>query len=73
VWEIIGALRSAPEEGEVRVAALGDRLGLTQAQIRSAISYYGEYPDEIDSQIAANELEATRLESALERERELLA
>lgn len=73
VWEVIGALRSVPESGEARVAALAERIGLSEAKVRTAIRYYGEYPEEIDSWIAANDAEAERLEAALARERELLA
>jgi hypothetical protein len=37
-----------------------------------AIRYYGEYPEEIDEWIAANDAEAERLAAALARESELL-
>jgi hypothetical protein len=40
--------------------------------IRIAVSYHGEYPDEVDQFIAANEQEAEKLERALENERRLL-
>jgi hypothetical protein len=73
VWEVVGALRSVPESGEARVAALAERIGLSEAKVRTAIRYYSEYPEEIDSWIAANEAEAERLEAAFARERELLA
>ena len=73
VWEIIGALRSAPQKTQDRVVALAESLGLSEGQVRTAVRYYGEYPDEIDEWIAANDAEAASLESALERERELLA
>jgi hypothetical protein len=72
VWEVVGALRSAPEHGEARVAALAERLELSEVKVRAAIRYYGEYPEEIDAWIAANDAEAERLEAALARERELL-
>ncbi len=73
VWEIIGAVRIAPEKGESRVVALAERLSLTEGQVRTCVRYYGEYPDEIDAWKAANDAESAGLESALERERELLA
>jgi hypothetical protein len=73
VWEIVGARRSAPERGEKLVPALAERLGLSESKIRIAIRYYGEYPEEVDAWIAANDAEAERLETALARERELLA
>lgn len=72
IWEVIGALRTVPEKGEARVAALGERLGLTEARVRTAVHYYGEHTDEIDAWIAANDADAGKLETALERERELL-
>ena len=55
------------------MAALAERIGLSEAKVRTAIRYYSEYPDEIDSWIAANDAEAERLEAAFARERELLA
>lgn len=73
IWEVIGALRSAPESGEARVSALARRLGLTETQVRTSIRYYSDYLTEVDAWIVANDEEAARLESALERERELLA
>jgi len=72
VWEIVSALRGAPEKGEALASALAERLGIGESKIRVAIRYYGEYPEEIDSWIAANDSEAERLEAALARERELL-
>lgn len=73
VWEIVSALRGAPEKGEALVPALAERLGIGESKIRVAIRYYGEYPEEIDDWIAANDAEAERLEAALARGRELLA
>ena len=72
VWEVIAAARSAPERGEKLVRALSERIGVPVEKIRIAISYYGEYPDEVDQFIAANEQEAEQLERALENERRLL-
>jgi len=73
VWEIVSAACSAPEKGEALVPALAERLGISESKVRIAIRYYGEYPDEIDDWIAANDAEAERLEAALAREGELLA
>jgi hypothetical protein len=72
VWEVIAGARSAPERGERLVLSLADRIGLPAEKIRIAVSYYGEYPDEVDQFIAANEQEAEQLERALENERRLL-
>jgi nitrogenase molybdenum-iron protein alpha/beta subunit len=73
VWEIVSAVRSAPEKGEALVSALAERLGISDSKIRVAIRYYADYADEVDAWIAANDAEAERLEAALARERELLA
>jgi hypothetical protein len=72
VWEVIAAARSAPERGEKLVQALSERIGLPVEKIRIAVSYYGEYPDEVDQFIAANEQEAEQLGRSLENERRLL-
>ena len=72
MWEVIAAARSAPERGEELVRALAERIGVSAERIRIAVSYYGEYPDEVDWFIATNEQEAAQLERALENERRLL-
>jgi hypothetical protein len=72
VWEVIAAARSAPERGERLVQAVAERIGIPIEKIRIAVSYNGEYPDEVDHFIAANEQEAEQLERALENERRLL-
>jgi uncharacterized protein (DUF433 family) len=50
VWEIVAASRSYDTPGETAAAA-----ELTEAQIRLALAYYAEFPDEIDATIAENE------------------
>lgn len=72
VWQIIVAVRSAPERGDDLIAALAERLGIPEQRVRIAVRYYAEYPDEIDRHIAMVEEEAEQLEAALERERQLL-
>ena len=72
VWEVIAAARSASERGEELVRALAERIGVPVEKIRIAVSYYGEYSEEVDRFIAANEQEAEQLERALENERRLL-
>jgi nitrogenase molybdenum-iron protein alpha/beta subunit len=72
VWEVIAAARSAPEHGEQLISALTERTGSPVEKIRAAIRYYGEFPDEVDRFIAANEQEAAQLERVLENEQRLL-
>ena len=72
VWEAIAAARSAPERGDQLVRALAERTGTPVEKVRSAIRYYGEFPEEVDSFISANEQEAEQFERALENEQRLL-
>lgn len=72
VWEIVSAIRSAPERGDGLVEGLAARLGVPAQKIRVAIRYYAEYPDEIDAFIAMVERESGELEQTLERERQLI-
>lgn len=58
VWEIVGLLRSLETSGEAAVTEAGSWLGLTEAQIRAALGYYGVFPEEIDAQVAANDTAA---------------
>jgi uncharacterized protein (DUF433 family) len=50
VWEIVAASRAYDMRGEMAAAT-----DLTEAQIRLALAYYAEFPDEIDATIAENE------------------
>ena len=71
-WAVLAAARSAPERGEELVRALAERIGIPVEKVQIAVSYYGEYSDDVDQFIAANEQEAEQLERALENERRLL-
>lgn len=72
VWEIIGLLRSLAVRGEAAVTEAANWLGLTLAQVRVALDYYGEFPDEIDREIDANEAAAERAERMAQTQRQLL-
>jgi uncharacterized protein (DUF433 family) len=50
VWEIVAASRSYDTPGAMAAAA-----ELTDAQIRLALAYHAEFPDEIDAAAAENE------------------
>lgn len=50
VWEIVAASRSYATPGEIVAAT-----DLTEPQIRLALGYYAEFPDEIEAAIAENE------------------
>lgn len=73
VWEAIAALRGRPERGEAAVAALADHLALSPAQVRAAVGYYAQWPEEIDAWIERNDREAEAAEAAWRREQAALA
>lgn len=73
VWEVIAAVRSAPEKGDLLIGAVAEGMGIAPERVRIAIRYYAEFPAEIDRWIDANEREAEEIRRALERERQLLA
>ena len=72
VWEV--SLQPAAHRSAARSSSVRSPSGSACRSRRSgvAVSYYGEYPDEVDQFIAANEQEAEQLERALENERRLL-
>ena len=50
VWEIVAASRSYGTPSE-----MADATDLTEPQIRLALAYYSEFPEEVDAAIAENE------------------
>ena len=68
VWEVIATVRDNDGSLEEAASYLQIPLGLVQA----AVTYYGEYRDEIDAEIELNEAEYQRgLEAAAAGERAL--
>jgi hypothetical protein len=72
VWEIVGALKRHPRRGQTAIRELGDALALSEGQIRAALDYYGDYPDEVEELIRSNEEEAERAEAAWRRQQSAL-
>ena len=54
VWEVIGALRQSGLDGDAAIQATAEWSGLSVRQVRDAIGYYSEYPDEVDDRIRRN-------------------
>jgi hypothetical protein len=73
IWELMAALKSGRERGEQAIAATAALLGLTDSQVRTAVRYYGSFPDEIDRRIALNTEDADEAEAAWQREQAALA
>lgn len=73
VWEVISVVRDVGACGEAVVVAETARwLSLAEAEVRTALAYYGAHADEIDARIAANEAAAERHHAAWEAQRRLL-
>jgi uncharacterized protein (DUF433 family) len=68
VWEVIATVRDNDSDLEEAASLLETDPGLVQA----AVSYYGEYQDEIDAEIALNRAEWERGYAAWEAGRKAL-
>lgn len=72
IWEVVGLVRSLDVRGEAAVTEASEWLGLTVAQVRTALDYYGEFPSEIDREIEANDAAAERSERIAQNQQRLL-
>jgi len=73
VWEVIGLLRSLDTSGDAAIVEAAQWLGLAEAQVRAALSYYGAFADEIDTRIAANQVAAEQAQREWEIQQRLLS
>jgi hypothetical protein len=73
VWEAMETLKSGDVRGDRRFAAAAELLDLTELQVRTAVRYYGAYPEEIDERLRRNLEEADAAEAAWRREQAALA
>jgi len=68
IWQVIETLRAS--DGNVDETA--DYLRLRPDQVRTALAYAADFPDEVESAIRANREEAERAQEAETRQRALL-
>jgi hypothetical protein len=78
VWEVIRAIKVAratetDATADEVVTMTAEYSGLPQHQVRTAIRYWSDYPDEIDAQISAADTAAEEAEERWRREQGLLA
>ena len=73
VWEVVAAVRASGMTGEDAVKSAAEWGSLTPRQVRTAIRYYSEYPDEIDERVRRHLDEADAAEAAWRREQNALA
>jgi hypothetical protein len=73
VWEVIKFLREVDERGPAAIDAAAEVFAVDTGRISTAISYYGDYADEIDAEIGdANEASA-HAEAAWRVQQQLIA
>jgi len=64
IWEIIKFLREVDERGPAALTAAAEVLAVDISWVNAAVSYYGDYRDEIDAEIEAAEEASVRAEQA---------
>jgi hypothetical protein len=73
VWEVVKFLREVDERGPSALGAAAEVFAIDVNRITTAVSYYGEYRDEIDAEITAAEDASVRAEQAWRVQRRLIA
>ncbi len=73
VWEIVKFLREVDERGPAALDAAAEVFAVEASRISTAISYYADYPDEIDAEVRDTEEASVRAEEAWRVQRRLIA
>jgi hypothetical protein len=73
IWEIIKFLREADERGPAALDAAAEVFALDTNRIGAAVSYYGDYQDEIDAEIAEADAASAQAEHAWRVQQQLIA
>ena len=73
VWEVIKFLREVDERGPAAIDAAAEVFAVDVGRVGTAINYYGDYPDEIDAEIAEADEASARAEAAWRIQQQLIA
>ncbi|MGH3158094.1 MAG: hypothetical protein ACRDNF_16165 [Streptosporangiaceae bacterium] len=73
VWEIVKYLREIDDRGLAALDAAAEAFAADPGRIATAVSYYGDYPGEIDAEIAAADEASLRAEQAWRVRQQLIA
>jgi len=73
VWEVIKFLREIDERGPAAIDAAAEVFAVDTSRISTAISYYGDYADEIDAEITDADAASLRAEAAWRVQQQLIA
>ncbi|CCF85589.1 hypothetical protein [Nitrolancea hollandica] len=71
-WEIVRIFQGLEQRGEEAVRRTAELAGLTASQVRTVLSYYAEYPGEINAWIKRVDEMAAQAEAAWRREQDIL-
>ncbi len=73
IWEIIKFLREIDDRGPAALDAAAEAFAADPGRIATAVSYYGEYPGEIEAEISAADEASLRAEQAWRVRQQLIA
>jgi len=72
-WEVIKFLREIDESGPAALVAAAEVFAVDVSRISTAVSYYGDYTDEIDHEIMVADEASMRAEHAWSVQQKLIA
>jgi hypothetical protein len=73
VWEVIKFLREVDERGPAAIDAAAEVLAVDASRISAAVSYYGDFQEEIDAEITEADEASERAEAAWRVQQQLIA
>jgi hypothetical protein len=73
VWEVIKFLREVDERGPGAIDAAAEVFAVDTSRISTAISYYGDFSDEIEAEITEADEASARAEAAWLVQQQLIA
>jgi hypothetical protein len=73
VWEVVKFLREVDERGPAAIEAAAEVFAVDTSRISTALSYYADYPDEIDAEIDEADEASARAEAAWRVQQQLIA
>jgi len=73
IWEVIKFLREVDERGPGAIDAAAEVFAVETSRISTAISYYGDFSEEIDAEITQADETSARAEAAWLVQQQLIA
>jgi hypothetical protein len=73
VWEVIRTLRHLDSSGDELIRQTAELSSIRDDEVRTALGYYSEFADEIDSWISRIEQQEAEMEESLQRQQRVLS